>query len=151
ILVAVGCSGEWWLHHPPAGRKKNEKDDYHTLESRFIAMVSLGVIMEVFALGHTIHEGIAMENKIASTEEHVANKESNNLVLQSKIKTRVITDDESKDFIECLSGQPRGAVMISFDRGATANVRFYAGEISKLLTSAGYSVRGPDICDVKPI
>ena len=49
VLVAVGCSGEWWLHHHPAGREKIKKEEHHKLESRFISMVSIGVIMEVFA------------------------------------------------------------------------------------------------------
>jgi uncharacterized membrane protein len=84
--------------------------------------------------------------------ERAANTESNNLVLQAKLKTRIITEDERKEFIECLRGQPRGVVKISFDRGAAANVRFYAEEIANLLIAAGYSVPGgADICDVKPI
>jgi hypothetical protein len=159
MLVAGGCSGEWYLHHHPAGRKKQEKDEHHQAEARFIAMVSIGVIMELFVLAHSIREGIVLENEVAKAEneaakasERAANTESNNLVLQAKLKTRIITDDERKNFIESLKWQPKGPVKINFDRGASANVRFYAGEIADLLIAAGYSVPGgADICDVKPI
>jgi len=78
-LVAIGCSGEWYLHHHPAGRKRQEKDDHHKLESRFIGAVALGVTMELFALGHSIREGLKLENKVAQLT-------SANLALQKQIE-----------------------------------------------------------------
>src|ERR1044071_8746731 len=60
-LVAIGCTGEWYLHHHPAGRKKQEKDDHHKLESHFIGAVAFGVTMELFGLGHSIREGLKLE------------------------------------------------------------------------------------------
>jgi hypothetical protein len=81
LLVAVGCSGEWWLHHHPAGRKRKEKDEHHKLESRFIAMVALGVIIELFALGHSIKEGKKLEDKVSLANERAENTESNLAVL----------------------------------------------------------------------
>jgi len=94
LLVATGCSGEWWLHHHPAGRKKQEKDEHHKLESRFIASVVFGVTMELFALGHSIKEGVKLENAVESEKVQVAaigttNAQlvSDNLVLQSNVNT----------------------------------------------------------------
>ena len=78
-LVAIGCSGEWYLHHHPAGRKKHEKDDHHKLESRFIGAVALGVTMELVALGHSIREGLKLENRVAQIT-------STNLALQKQIE-----------------------------------------------------------------
>jgi hypothetical protein len=92
VLVAIGCCGEWWLHHHPAGRKKQAKDEYHKLESRFIAMVSVGVMMELFAVGHSIRAGVILEGAVAdakqrvsSNEVQVAALEAKNLVLQSYV------------------------------------------------------------------
>lgn len=65
LLVAIGCSGEWYLHHHPAGRRRKEKDEHHKLESRFIAAVVVGVFMEFFSLGHAIPEAIRLENDVA--------------------------------------------------------------------------------------
>jgi hypothetical protein len=83
--VAIGCSGEWWLHHHPAGREKRAKQEHHKLESRFISLVALGVIMELFALGHSIREGVKLEGKISEANNRTANTESNNLVLRSNV------------------------------------------------------------------
>ena len=87
MLVAFGCGGEWYLHHHPAGRKKAEKDVHHRIEARFIAMVSIGVTMEFFVLGHSIREGVRLEDKVSEANERAENSESNNLVLQIKIAT----------------------------------------------------------------
>jgi hypothetical protein len=91
-LVAIGCSGEWWLHHHPAGREKIERDEHLKLESRFIAMVSYGVIIELFALGHSIKEGKQLEDKVESGKVLVAaigmtNAQlvTDNLVLRSNV------------------------------------------------------------------
>jgi hypothetical protein len=78
ILVVTGCAGEWYLHMHPAGRKKREKDEHHKTEGRFIALVVVGVFMELFALGHTIKEGVTLEKDVAIAR-------SNNLVLQSNL------------------------------------------------------------------
>jgi hypothetical protein len=85
ILVAGGCCGEWWLHYHPAGRKKKDKDEHHKLESRFIAMVALGVIMELFALGHSIREGVKLEIKVSKANERAANSESNSVQVLQKV------------------------------------------------------------------
>ena len=75
----LGVVAKWYLHHHPAGRKKNEKDDHHKLESRFIGAVALGVTMELFALGHSIREGVKLENKVAQIT-------SANLALRKQIE-----------------------------------------------------------------
>jgi hypothetical protein len=75
LLVAAGCSGEWWLHHHPAGKKKSEKNEHHKIESRFIAMVSIGVIMEFFVLGHSIRESVILENKVSEARDRAAQLE----------------------------------------------------------------------------
>jgi len=107
--------------------------------------VSIGVTMEMVALFHSIPEGLRLARQVEELK-------TKNLELQAKLKTRIITDDERKNFIECLKGQPKGPVQLRFDRGASANVRFYAGEIANLIIAAGYSIpNGVDICDVKPI
>jgi predicted nuclease with TOPRIM domain len=86
LFVAVGCSGEWWLHHHPAGRKKREKDEHHKLESRFISVVALGVIMELFSLGHSIKEGKELGEKAeqAKKEASQANERASTNELVSK-------------------------------------------------------------------
>lgn len=109
LLVAIGCSGEWWLHHHPAGRRKKEKDEHHKLESRFIAMVSLGVIMEIFALGHSIREGVKLENEVSEAKEHVAMLESNNLVLRSNVAALELQVMEAKTNIAQID--PRNATI----------------------------------------
>jgi hypothetical protein len=92
LLVASGCCGEWWLHHHPAGRRKKEQDEHHKIESKFIAMVSLGVIMELFALGNSIREGAKLEGEVSDAKERASSNEvqvaelnSNNLVLSSNV------------------------------------------------------------------
>lgn len=85
LLVAGGCGGEWWLHHHPAGRRKNEKDEHHKLESRFIAMVALGVAMEVFALGNSIREGVKLEKEVVQIGTTNAQLVADNLVLRSNV------------------------------------------------------------------
>ena len=100
LLVAIGCSGEWWLHHHPAGREKKKKDEHHKLESRFIAMVSLGVIMEFFALGHSIKEGKELE-------ENLGQLESTNLVLRANVAALELQVMEAKTNIASID--PRNA------------------------------------------
>jgi hypothetical protein len=85
ILVAHGCIGEWYLHHHPAGRKKVERQEHHKQESRFIFSVALGVTMELFALAHSIREGVKLESKVSQANERTANTESNNLVLRINV------------------------------------------------------------------
>jgi hypothetical protein len=75
--VAIGCAGEWYFHHHPAGKKKREKDEHHKVESRFIALVVVGVFMELVSLGHTIKEGVVFEKKVA--EANVRAGEANKL------------------------------------------------------------------------
>ena len=72
-IVATGCGGEWWLHHHPAGRRKKEKDLHHALESRFIGMVVIGLIMELVMLGHSTYGGLKLENKVSAANERAAN------------------------------------------------------------------------------
>lgn len=84
LLVAIGCSGEWYLHHHPAGRKKVEKEEHHKLESRFIAAVVIGVFMEFFALGHAIPEAIRLEKDVASANERASANESQVAVLSNE-------------------------------------------------------------------
>lgn len=81
LLVAFGCAGEWWLHHHPAGRKKKEKDEHHALESKFIGLVVIGVTMELFCLGHSINEGVKLENSVSQANKQVEDTKSNLLVL----------------------------------------------------------------------
>ena len=92
MLVASGCLGEWYLHHHPAGKKKREKDEHHKLESRYIAMVAVGVTMEFFVLAHSIQAGIDLENDVAVAQNESAEAkersilaESNNLVSSEKL------------------------------------------------------------------
>jgi hypothetical protein len=75
VLVAVGCFGEWWLHHHPAGLERRAKDIHHSLESKIIGMVAIGVFMELFALGHSIREGVKLENKLAEANERASTNE----------------------------------------------------------------------------
>jgi hypothetical protein len=75
LLVAMGCCGEWWLHHHPAGRRKNEKDEHHRLEAKIIAMVALGVVMELFVLAHSIREGVRLERKVSEANERATSNQ----------------------------------------------------------------------------
>ena len=84
-IVTIGCGGEWWLHHHPAGRKKKERDLHHSIESKFIGMVVIGLIMEFASLGHSIREGYKLEEKVSAANERTANTESNNAVLTGKV------------------------------------------------------------------
>jgi hypothetical protein len=85
LLVAVGCAGEWYLHHHPAGRKKVEKEEHHKLESRFIAAVVLGVFMEFFALGHAIPEAVRLEKDVASANDRAFTNELQVLDLKTNL------------------------------------------------------------------
>ena len=84
LLVAVGCGGEWWLHHHPAGRAKKAKDQYHLIESRFIAMVSIGVVMEFFVAGHQIREGAQLEQTNLAMTTNLADLNNKTLELAHK-------------------------------------------------------------------
>jgi hypothetical protein len=64
ILVAVGCAGELYLHHHPAGRLKRQKDEHHRLESLFILAVVMGVTFESAAAAHTIEEGLKLQKEV---------------------------------------------------------------------------------------
>lgn len=75
LLVAVGCSGEWFLHHHPAGKKKVEKEEHHRMESGFIGAVVVGVCMELLFLGHVIPEAIEMQNEVSSANERASTNE----------------------------------------------------------------------------
>lgn len=75
LFVAIGCAGEWYLHHHPTGRKKQERDAHHKLESRFIGAVALGVAMEFFALGHSIQEGVKLERELTLAKERTSTNE----------------------------------------------------------------------------
>lgn len=97
LLVAIGCGGEWYLHHHPAGRKKVEKDKHHNFESWYIAAVSVGVFMELFALGHSIREGVVLEKDVAiaksltsSNEVKIAALTQENLSLQANVNATAL-------------------------------------------------------------
>jgi hypothetical protein len=142
LLVASGCSGEWWLHHHPAGKKRNEKDEHHKIESRFIAMVSVGVIMECFALGHSIREGAKLENKVSEANERVSTNElqSANLRLElEKLKQpRVISAENRRMFIEMLRSSPKGNVRIG-TRHPNSETSDYAMNIAGMVENAGFT------------
>jgi hypothetical protein len=126
-LVAFGCSGEWWLHHHPAGRKKKEKDEHHNLESRFIAMVSLGVIVELFALGHSIMEGKKLENDAADARqlagqanERAAQIASTNVQLSLRIEE---LRHENNEFAEQQLPMSIDQKSLAMELGGLVNVR----------------------------
>jgi hypothetical protein len=85
LLVTIGCGGEWYLHHHPAGRKKVEKQEHHKIESRFIAAVAVGVFMELVFLGHAIPEAIKLENEVASANERAYTNELQVLSLRTNL------------------------------------------------------------------
>lgn len=89
LLVVIGCAGELWLHHHPAGKKKSEKEQHHNLESLFIAAVAIGVTMELAAYGHSIVEGIRLENVVTETKVQIS---SNNLEI-AKAQTEISLDN----------------------------------------------------------
>jgi hypothetical protein len=146
LLVAIGCGGEWYLHHHPAGRRKREKDEYHKMESRYIASVSVGVIMEVFCLAHSIREGIKLENETARLE-------STNLVLRSNIvvlETRIIRSgnrarmlvDAQQIFDSALKDKPAGEMIVWYipnDKEAY----MFARVISSISARNGWAVGIP--------
>ncbi|HZR18429.1 MAG TPA: hypothetical protein VFE51_14140 [Verrucomicrobiae bacterium] len=158
-LVVIGCGGEWYLHHHPAGKKKTERDEHHKLESRFIASVVAGVFMELFALGHTIREGVNLEGKVAKANEQVAvltnetfrlslsleDAKSNNLVLRSNVvalevrsRWREITQEQKRNFINSTRNVGKFGIRIRFaTRGA--EVLSFAHMIRDMLDSAGFA------------
>jgi len=140
-FVAIGVSGEWYMHHHPAGRKKREKDDHHKLESRFIGAVALGVIMEVFALGHSIKEGVKLDAKVSQAELTTKQLEATNLALAvrveelrkqnlellSKLQDRRITPDQHTNLVKCLRQGAVGPVVMgheSFGPGTAEATQF---------------------------
>lgn len=166
-LVTFGCGGEWWLHHHPSGRKKKEKDLHHALESKFIEMVVIGLIMELVSLGHSVHEGVKLENKVSEANERVSTNElalavlnSNNLVLKklvlessnrlvetesfaARIRMKLITPrDWSFDdikFVADLTGRPKGAVAIFITSGNKSD-SILALKIEESSKLAGWTV-----------
>jgi hypothetical protein len=105
VLVAYGCVGEWYLHHHPAGRKKVEKEAHHKQESRYILSVALGVTMELFLLGHSIREGIKLEDKVSEANKRTAkaelaiaalNKSTIELAHQYDLSTNALAEANSR-------------------------------------------------------
>ena len=179
-LVAIGCSGEWWLHHLPAGRKKKEKDEHHKLESRFMkAMVALGVIIELFALGHSIKEGKELENKVSEASGRAATNElqvavlsnetvhlsinleeakSNNLELskqvlelEADIAPRRITKLQRETFIRILNDSDNVCkTHIKVFVGATdQETENFANDFREMLNEAGYGTSN-DVVEMYP-
>ncbi len=165
ILVSVGCIGEmyWVFKECPKTEEHAKKEKFEKkktkMEKLFAVVVAAGVTIEVITLPRNLAEAARLEIQVETLQSNnlvmatrVEELRKDNLELQAKLKTRIISDDERKNFIECLKDQPKGPVQLRFDRGATANVRFYANEIAELLIAAGYSIPGGvDICDIKPI
>jgi hypothetical protein len=112
LLVAVGCAGEWYLHHHPSGRKKKEKDEHHKIESRFIAAVVIGVFMEFLALAHAIPAAVQLEKDVVEigttngwlvasnlvVEGRVEELRKSNDALEAKLKEKIITPKQIEDF-----------------------------------------------------
>jgi hypothetical protein len=157
-LVAVGCSGEWWVHHHPAGRKKKERDERHQIESRFIAMVSAGVIMELFVLGHSIREGVNLENKVSEANERASTNElavavlnSNNLVLRSnvvalelKLQPRIITQKQIRDFIFLTENIAKIPIRIGINAPYDSEKIDYAIQMRSMFNKAGFGTPDAD-------
>lgn len=158
-LVVIGCGGEWYLHHHPAGKKRTERDEHHKLESRFIASVVVGVFMELFALGHTIKEGVILEGKVTKANEKVAvltnetfrlslsleEAKSNNLILRSNVvaleirsRWREITQEQKENFIKSTKNVGKFGIRIRFAT-RDAEVQSFAKMIREMLDSAGFA------------
>lgn len=75
MLVAIGCVGEFYLFHHPAGHKERQREDHHKLESRFIFAVAFGVTMELFALAHAIPAAFKLEKEVALANERASTNE----------------------------------------------------------------------------
>jgi hypothetical protein len=160
LLVAVGCSGEWWLHHHPAGRKKKEKDEYHHLEAKFIAVVAIGVITELFTLTHAIREGITLERKVSrvneraaiaeraasEAKERTAIVESNNLALRSKVmeleaknRWRTISTEQKDAFTNITKSVLKIPIRVRMSSRANAEAQSFAKVIRDVLDLAGFA------------
>lgn len=112
LLVAVGCGGEWYLHHHPAGRKKVEKEEHHKLESRFIAAVAVGVFMEFFSLGHAIPEAIKLEKEAADAQVQVKQLgvqiiDTSNIVAQADLRIALANTQASNAVQEAADANAR--------------------------------------------
>ena len=162
LLVAVGCAGEWYLHHHPAGRKKVEKKEHHKLESRFIAAVVVGVFMEFFALGHAIPEAVRLEKDVASANDRASTNElqvavlsnetvrlsinlesakSNNIIFAARTLPRRITFDNENKFMALCAGVPKMPIKIFIGKSDN-ETEIFAEQVRKLLDDAGFV--GPD-------
>lgn len=102
LLVAVGCVGEWYLFHHPAGREKREKEQHRKFEARFILAVAAGVTMEFFALAHAIPEAIRLELQVAQLNKETETLRIENHKLELIIKPRALTDEQAEVGIELL-------------------------------------------------
>jgi hypothetical protein len=159
FFVAFGCGGEWWLHHHPAGRKKNEKDGYHRVEARFIALVAVGVIMEPFGLGHSLVEGVQLQKDVETEKVLVkaigttnaqlvaSNLESEKelLELQAAVQWRKITTTQEEGIIKLLkpfivsNALETNKIDIGA-QGSDPEAAAYAARISDILVKCGCKV-----------
>jgi hypothetical protein len=173
LLVAIGCAGEWYLHHHPAGRKKVDKMEHHKLESRFIAAVVVGVFMEFFSLGHAIPEAVRLEKDVASAKDSAFTNElqvavlsnktvrlsisleeakSNNFMLQAKVleleaksRWRTITPEQEKAFIELTKNNLKLPIRVRMANGSSAEVQSFSTRIRAVLDKAGFEETNADL------
>src|SRR5260221_11509514 len=115
--------------------------------------------MELFALGHTIREGIVLEGKVTKANEQVAvltnetfrlslsleEAKSNNLVLRSNVvalevrsRWREITQEQKENFIKSTKNIGKFGIRIRFATHS-AEVQSFATMVRETLDSAGFS------------
>jgi len=142
LLVILGCGGEWYLHVHPAGRKKREQDAHHKLESRFIAAVAVGVLMELFALAHTISEGIKLEKKVTLANTRLEELRRQNLELEVALAWRTITPSQraviTNDLISFVKKHPLAAFKVKVEANISdTEAQLYAQQIVGVLKECG--------------
>lgn len=157
LLVAVGCVGEWYLFHRPAGREKREKEQHRKFESRFILAVAAGVTMEFFALAHAIPAAIRLEKEAANARRDAGDAKvlvskmgttnawlwRSNLTLSIELakltQDRTITDEQEKEIVGFLKNKPHQPVWVVCNSLSGENKRF-VDRVREILDKSGCGV-----------
>ena len=118
-------------------------------------MVSVGVIMECFALGHSIREGAKLEDRVSILNERAsaaqksageANERAANaeLSLEKLKQWRTITAEQKSDFTNLTHSLQKFPIMIRMGAYANSEIKSFAIKIRDMLDAGGFAEPDPD-------
>jgi hypothetical protein len=118
------------------GVRISEGKEYR-LERKYIAMVALGVSMEVMPLPFSIWESVKMSMEVAQLTRNNLELQKTVLELESKVKARTINSTQLEDFKKLMSLVPKIPIRISLGQEGF-DTETFAKQMRDLFNYAGF-------------